>query len=688
MIVDYQSRKNEVLDAYTKFEEIVSELQDYAKEINWSAPMEMDNLMKDIQGKAEKVKADRFIILVAGESKSGKSTFINAYLGVDELLPMAVEQCTSSIVEIKYGDSFSVRATYAGGKIVEIKGDEQARAFLKENAALDDAYRDIPVPTINSEILVKAGLRAQAKGRPISISEAEVSAMLSDDKVQAANIHHIPDYNERIRKYIEAKKDSWQDITVKIEVMFPFNDELRGIEIIDSPGICARGGVSEITKKYSKNADAIIFLKPVIGQALEADHFNDFMEEVSNKRNKDTLFLVLTHIATKTDEDICTLESAAYKMFSPPLDKNHILFVDSKAELYANNFREIENIKAELDRLDNEQKLDGFLTKAYFNINGINDTDVFIEKLKEISRFEKVYRSLETFGRKAHYLLLAELLASISNVYEKLLNYMKYQKKADDPIELAQKVAEVKQELDILQNKLGRGVSEVVHRFQGDNGEIRKEANRAVDEFLSLVKKIDPESDDAFNKLERASIQKINLFEEVRERLQCHVVEEFDKQLIALSDKKAISFVSLKPNFTSATFKEIKESTQVKATETEEYEDGITFTETKTRSIYVQNKHFKIIKNSILDRLECLKNDLTINLEDFVENIRSKYITELKKNADAKNRELDTIMEAQITAEQNQSIIDVLSSWFDKISKDTGKVKALKGGIDKCTVHQ
>lgn len=52
--------------------------------------------------------------MIAGEPKSGKSTFINACLG-EKLLPMDVKQCTSAIVEIKYGDAFSVKATYADG---------------------------------------------------------------------------------------------------------------------------------------------------------------------------------------------------------------------------------------------------------------------------------------------------------------------------------------------------------------------------------------------------------------------------------------------------------------------------------------------------------------------------------------------------------------------------------------------
>ena len=178
MVVDYKSRKNEVLESYDKLEVLISDLYEYAKKIELPDPIEnMDVLLRDIRNKAKKVKDDRFNIMIAGESKSGKSTFINAYLGV-ELLPMDVKQCTSAIVEIKCGKEFSVVATYADGRHETITGDEEARKFLKRNAALDDEYRDIPVPTINSEILVKSGLRAKSKGGKISIQNSELEAML------------------------------------------------------------------------------------------------------------------------------------------------------------------------------------------------------------------------------------------------------------------------------------------------------------------------------------------------------------------------------------------------------------------------------------------------------------------------------------------------------------------------------
>ena len=696
MIVDYKSRKNEVLASYNQLVSLVyDDLQAYAKKIEMPDPMErLGTLLSDIRGKADRVKADRFNIVIAGESKSGKSTFINAYLG-KELLPMDVKQCTSAIVEIKYGESFSVNATYADERPARVITDyAEAREFLRKNAALDDDYRDIPVPTINSEILVKSGLRAMKKGRTITISNAEVEAMLQSPEVQAANVHNIHDYNDRIREYIETKKDSWQDIITKIEVIFPFGEDLHGIEIIDSPGVCARGGVSEITDKYIEKADAIIFLKPVTGQALESEQFNQFLEQRSKAMYKKALFLVLTHIATKTEADIRRLEEDAYKKFSSKIDEKNILFVDSKAELYSKKFADIKNVEDELRRLNSEGTLDGFVTKAYFETNGSSDIKDFINKLEEQSQFDQIYDSLNTFGRKAHYFLLASLLDSINNMYEKLWNDMNsridmFKQKAEDPTELAKKIAKVKQDLDVIQNQLSRGVDDVVRRFRGDEGIIKKEAEAAEKDFLSSVGQIDPNSSEAFTKLESVSLGKIDQFKKLTEQLQYQVVDEFDKELISLRDKDSIPFESLKPDFTDETFKQIKDSTESKAQETKSFEDGVTFKETHTYSVYKQDKHFEIIKNDILGRLDVLKNDLTSNLEDFVEKIRTRYIDELAKNADAKKSEFDDIMEAKISAEQNQQIIKDLTEQSKRINEAQSTVKKIKGGIDKiCTASQ
>lgn len=694
MIVDYQARKNEVLALADAVEVLIKDIKKSTTLSNGNEFIDLtgnvSTLLKDMRSKVERVKADRFTIIIAGESKSGKSTFINAYLGV-ELLPMDIKQCTSSIIEVKYGDKFFVKATYADGHQEEIVGEDAAREFLKKNAALDDAYRDIPVPTINSEILVKSGLRSRAKGQAICIAKHEVEELLKSEEIQDANIYRLPDYNERIKNYINVRKNQWESIVTKIEVFFPFEDEsLKGIEIIDSPGVCARGGVSEITSEYIEKADAIIFLKPISGQALESIHFNQFMKNSSVAKNKNALFLVLTRATSVTDSELRRLEEEAYKQFNM-LDRANILIVDSKAELYVKYLECVENIEEELRGLNKQGDLDDFVITAYTETNGIFASEnilSFTDVLRGKSRFNSVYNGLNTLGRKAHYLLLHSLLETIEKIYTKLLrdfdsNISFLKTKVEDPDALSHKIGKTKKELDEIQNKMYIGVDEEAQKFIGDNGIINCTAEKLKNDFEQTVNTIDADSEDAFDQLETASFKTVEGFQNLTKTLQESVINRFDKTLITLTDKQIISFEVLKPDFTEDTFKELLESTESNAYEVESYQSGRTFKKTHTYSKYSQNKHFRSVKENILNRLEPIKTEMRNMLFGFVNSIRDRYLNELSESARKKKGELDKIMELKAEAEELIEMIKKLSEFTEKLEMAKRQVRTVKGGISK-----
>ena len=311
MVISYKKKKEEVIEIYNDMEEFLNEVSEYYKDINISSPLKRkEGLIKKIRADIEKVKNDKFKIIVAGEAKSGKSTFINAYLGID-LLPVDVKQCTSVLLEIKYAKKFKLVATYADGRIEVVNEPEEVKSFLKKHAALDDNYRDIPVPTINEEILVKAGRKANNKTKKIKIFEEDIKNLIASESVQAANIYHLSleKYESKIRQYISSYKDNWFNIVTKIEIFYPLSDSLKGVEIIDSPGVCARGGVSEVTTEYIKDANAIIFLKPITGQAIESAQFSQFMNNTIVGRNKEALFLIFTRVAQMNENDLMKLIS-------------------------------------------------------------------------------------------------------------------------------------------------------------------------------------------------------------------------------------------------------------------------------------------------------------------------------------------------------------------------------------------
>lgn len=151
MITNYKKAKEDVLKAYHDFLPIITSAKG-------GRVTSYDNSLVSLAKQAENIKQDKFLLMVVGEAKSGKSTFINAYLG-EEILPMDVKQCTSAIVEIRYGQKFILKATYADDRTKTLEDEKEIKKFLVDNAAMDDKYRDIPVSAINIELLMKKGIK-------------------------------------------------------------------------------------------------------------------------------------------------------------------------------------------------------------------------------------------------------------------------------------------------------------------------------------------------------------------------------------------------------------------------------------------------------------------------------------------------------------------------------------------------
>ena len=86
--MNYREAKEQVLKQY-------DELLPMVEEIKGSKETTYDTILKHMKQSAEEVRNDRFVLMVIGEAKAGKSTFINAYLGKD-IMPMDENQCTSS----------------------------------------------------------------------------------------------------------------------------------------------------------------------------------------------------------------------------------------------------------------------------------------------------------------------------------------------------------------------------------------------------------------------------------------------------------------------------------------------------------------------------------------------------------------------------------------------------------------
>lgn len=189
MISTYKKTKEDVLKIYHDFLPLITCVKG-GRETSY------DNSLVSLAKQAENIEQDKFLLMVVGEAKSGKSTFINAYLG-EKILPMDVKQCTSAIVEISYGQKFVLKATYADERTNIIEDKEEIKKFLISNAAMDDNYRDIPVSAINIELLMpKKGKR---------ILDSEIRDLVKNMKED--NLYHLPEseYEAKIYKYIKER---------------------------------------------------------------------------------------------------------------------------------------------------------------------------------------------------------------------------------------------------------------------------------------------------------------------------------------------------------------------------------------------------------------------------------------------------------------------------------------------------
>lgn len=672
MISNYKKAKKDVLKAYDKLLPLV-------EEIKQNKSTSYDSSLEALAKQKKNIEQDKFLLMIVGEAKSGKSTFINAYLG-KEILPMDVKQCTSAIIEIRYGVQYILRATYADDRVKVIENEDEIKNFLTANAALDDDYRDIPVSIINIEVLMNK--------KDKRVLEADIQDLMKG--IESENLYHLPknEYEAKVRKYIKEKQPHWKNIVKKIEIEYPFEDEdLKGIEIVDTPGVNAEGRVGDITNRYIEEANAVMFLKPITGAALEATSFKMFLNSKSADRNKNAMFLILTRAANETEENITRIHDEALRQF-PSINEKQIIPIDSKVELFINKVKNFtsEELQQYLMQQTAAKKLDSFLGMPWFTANG--DRNKYLEELNKLSNFAVVDDALNLFAHKAQYIALSEFLSRmvtvLKNVRAKLKEDIDNNRlKAEDPRELENKLRNAKRSLEALTRKINITVDEIADNYTIKGGIIESKANDVMEQYQKEIKDIDPGRTSSLDELEKISFRKVDIFTQFEGDLQKNIVAECDEALIAFSDKGTINYTTIKPDLTQETIEKIKVEKKDKAYETKYYTTGTTFKKTESYSSFSQSKFYNLVKDSIEQRMKKIKNDAVSDLIDFVTQVTTAYSTELSYNAKIKQGEYDEILEAKQTAEELQILIAKLESQFGSIDSMANKIESLKGGIDK-----
>ena len=208
-----------------------------ALENNWITKEQLDEILY-------KIENDKLVIGVIGQMKAGKSTFLNALIFKDEILPAATTPMTASLSVITYGLEKKLEAEFYTSQ----EWDE-----LKHIASLDEVNYE---GDNNQQSKIKAAKEIVAKSIKI---ERELSLLLGSKKTDAF---------DKLIEYVGAD-GKYVAITKSVRIEYPL-DYLKGVEIVDTPGfndpVVSR---EERTKEFLSRADVVIMLL-YAGRAFDA----------------------------------------------------------------------------------------------------------------------------------------------------------------------------------------------------------------------------------------------------------------------------------------------------------------------------------------------------------------------------------------------------------------------------------
>lgn len=629
--------------------------------------------------------------MVLGEAKSGKSTFINAFLG-DEVVPMDVRQCTSAIIEINRGPEFTLTAHKAGGGKVYLDKKEEINNFLRQNAAISNKYRNIPVTSINNELLIGKG------GRPIP----QLAMKQFIENHAKDNISNLDQdvYNQQIRDYVTETLPRWGELITKIEITYPLSENMQGITIIDSPGVGAGGNVGKIAEDYINKASAIIFVKSLNGQALESSSFMNFMRTNCPKRQKDTLFLVLTGKGNLNALDYQSLMEQAKEMYGKDINPEKIIGIDSLAALMENKCRKLETM----------EKINEFLMELYENGNAyipVNmawmmakcDTDAFYEKTADISNFNRVRNAIETFAQGANYIRLIGFLNSLKREYSRQQKNLRgiietSRSTLNDPVALEDQITKKKLEIVNVYNKISFGIDAIRAKYTdpvGGDGIIEAEAEKRKKQYEDIIKSYgDIKDADAttFNSLKTVTMDTVDDSKTFQQEIGKRVIEECNKKLIQYDD--AVSHISAEgfmPNFTESDFESYNKAAEKANTYYKDVTTGVTFQKTEQKCYYYSSWHIQTLVKDICNRLDNIVECMKDNAADYVHTCCEAYKEKLTVHRDELQKAYDELLALRDDNEKRLQDIETKEAQLDVIGKEMAELDRAKEVLQNYVKH-
>ncbi len=486
-----------------------------------------------------------FTLAVVGKVSSGKSTFINALLGCKDLLPTGHDQTTCGITYIEYGETPEVTIIFGDGHKKVIKDDISGK--IKPHVAIPEKYHPLPVNNIDDMIM--AGFDFNKIWKVHNQLEEETLCSPIDKTL--------------LKDYIAHRKK--KDIATEVRLKYPFNKELKGWRIIDTPGIGAIGGIETRTKQLlatqkedgSREVDAIIFLQKGSETLDQMDTKKFVKEQLDNltESDKGRLFYILTH---SSSSDFLNHQKSKIDFIKQNYgEKIKVLtYADSLLYTFLNDLKESD---VSLDQYDNFDEPEGWSYNEWEAILTIMDRakrqlkkqgdsfnhDTMLRILQEWSHFDELKDEINTFAKNEKQKTLRALFNFIARDYLGFANRLEKEKSLVDG-----DLASINDEIKKVENKRG----EYNKLFQKADKDISRD--RILAEFTFIDKEL--ESFKGLPSIESVRTSITNLFDTVQKKereIFDGIIEKFS-DFFEESDSKdivleSIDFETIEKNATS-----------------------------------------------------------------------------------------------------------------------------------------